>query len=166
MPCTGDAATESNTNGESNEVSDNVDYCPWYLYPDADTDGDGVCNPYASGPDCTGTDNCPLVANPGQADNYPPGGNGVGDACECECDFDCSGSVDADDVDKFMLDFGRNEFFDPCTNARFCYGDFDCNGAVDADDVTKFLEDFGRSLWNNPCPAVIGVCEVENWCTY
>ena len=56
LPCTGDPTTEINANGEGNDVSDNVDYCPWYLYPEADTDEDGICNPYASAPECTGSD--------------------------------------------------------------------------------------------------------------
>jgi hypothetical protein len=122
-----------------------------------DSDDDGI-------PDHL--DNCPQHNNPGQEDTYPPDGNGIGDACDCEADFDCSTGVDAEDVVSFLFDFGRSPFNNPCTNERFCYGDFDCNGAVDADDVTMFLEDFGRSQYNNPCPAVIGVCEMENWCSY
>ena len=109
---------------------------------------------------------CPLVANPDQADNYPPGGNGVGDACECESDFDCNGNVDANDVEKFLLDTGRNAYYDPCTNSRWCYGDFDCDGAVASNDVTKFLEDTGRNIYNNPCPVRIGSCSIEEWCNY
>ena len=164
FPCTEDPTTAINANGEGNGVSDNVDYCPWQLYPDVDTDGDGICNPYASGPACTGTDNCPLVSNPGQADTYPPGGNGIGDACECEADFNCDGDVDADDVTAFLLDFGRERTYNPCTNGRFCYGDFDCDGDVDADDVTKFLEDFGREPSFKPCPACTQ--GARGWCTY
>ena len=49
-----------------------------------------------------------------QEDNYPPGGNDIGDACECEGDFDRDGDVDGDDVGKFLEDFGRFEFNNPC----------------------------------------------------
>ena len=35
-------------------------------------------------------DNCPDVYNPDQKDTYPPGGNGIGDACECNTDFHCN----------------------------------------------------------------------------
>ena len=39
-------------------------------------------------------DNCPLDYNTDQEDTYPPGGNGIGDACDCESDLDCDGDVD------------------------------------------------------------------------
>ena len=118
-----------------------------------DSDGDGI-------PDVV--DNCPTVYNPNQEDNYPPGGNGIGDACECEGDFNCDGNVDATDVTAFLVDFGRNQYVDPCTSANPCNGDFNCDGNVDATDVIKFLEDFGRNLYNNPCPA----CVAGVWCSY
>ena len=160
-------STMLNADGSGNPVSDlHVDYCPWHTYQNPDIDGDGICNPYTVHPSCVGSDNCPLTPNPGQEDNYPPGGNGIGDACECEADFDCDGDVDAEDVTRFLWDFGRNEFYDPCTNERWCYGDFTCDGDVDAVDVNKFMEDFGRNPYNNPCPAVIGACQRQNWCSY
>jgi hypothetical protein len=118
-----------------------------------DTDGDGV-------PDSS--DNCLNTPNPGQEDTSPPQGNGIGDACDCECDFSCDGDVDADDVETFLADFGRNGFIDPCEADNQCKGDFTCDGDVDADDVTTFLEDFGRSPFNNPCPQ----CVTGDWCVY
>lgn len=118
-----------------------------------DTDSDGV-------PD--DEDNCPNTPNPNQEDNYPPQGNDIGDACDCEADFLCDGSVDSGDVTLFLIDFGKSEFLNPCTNEIPCNGDFNCDATVDADDVTKFLEDFGRSEFFNPCPA----CEVGDWCSY
>ncbi len=107
-------------------------------------------------------DNCPNTPNQDQLDQYPPQGNNIGDACDCEADFDCNGNVGSLDVTSFLWDFGRSEYYDPCTNDRWCYGDFDCNRAVDADDVSKFLEDFGRGQYFNPCPT----CEVGDWCMY
>ncbi len=97
-----------------------------------------------------------------QADNYPPGGNGAGDACECEGSFTCDQSLGSDDVSLFLLDTGRNTYNRPCTNPDPCNGDFLCDGSVDAYDVTKFLEDTGRNLYNNPCP----VCDGSAWCSY
>jgi len=123
------------------------------FYDTSDFDGDGISND---------EDNCPDTPNLGQEDTYPPQGNGIGDACDCECDFDCSGSVDANDVTEFLGDFGRSTFNNPCTNALPCNGDSNCDGNVDALDVNKFLEDFGRSQYNNPClPCVAGP-----WCNY
>jgi len=123
--------------------------CP--AVPDAD--GDTVI-------DCD--DNCPKHPNPGQEDIYPPGGNGIGDACECEADFDCDFDVDAVDVTAFLGDFGRGQYNNPCSSGDRCNGDFLCDGDVDATDVTKFLEDFGRNTYNNPCPA----CVEGDYCVY
>jgi hypothetical protein len=109
-----------------------------------DSDGDGVLD---------NVDNCPFDINPDQDDSYPPGGNGWGDACECEADFNCDGDVAATDVLNFLVDFGRSQFDNPCTNTAPCNGDFKCDGAVGADDVNKLLEDFGRSQFFDPCPA-------------
>ena len=136
---------------DNDEIPDDVDDCPFDA--DNDVDRDMICGD---------VDNCPNTQNSDQLDSYPPQGNGIGDACDCECDFDCSGSVDATDVDSFLTDFGRSTFNDPCTNASPCNGDVDCNVNVDASDVNKFLEDFGRSQFNNPCPA----CTVGDWCVY
>jgi len=107
-------------------------------------------------------DNCPDTYNPGQEDTYPPGSNGIGDACECEADFDCNGAVDADDINAFLTDFGRDPSFKPCTNEKPCSGDFECNGNVDSDDVTIFMEDFGREPSFSPCPD----CAGGDWCSY
>lgn len=71
----------------------------------ADSDGDGV-------PDYK--DNCPDVANDGQQDTYPAGGNGIGDACECEGNFDADQDVDGGDAAKFKSDFGRSGLSNPC----------------------------------------------------
>ena len=113
-------------------------------------------------------DNCPNDYNPNQEDNYPPQGNGIGDACDCESDFNCDGNVDAIDLTIFLIDFGRSVFCGgnflciACGNDNPCPADIDCNVNVDAGDVVKFLEDFGRGQYGNPCPA----CEAGTWCVY
>ena len=107
-------------------------------------------------------DNCPNEYNPFQEDTFPPQGNGIGDACDCEADFNCDGNVDAVDVGLFLDHFGRNAFFNPCTNENPCHGDVLCDTDVDATDVNNFLEDFGRSQFFNPCPA----CVSGDWCNY
>jgi len=133
------------------DSSANISFVCCYDTDDSDEDGTGnIC------------DNCPETPNPLQEDQYPPEGNGIGDACDCECDFDCSGGVDATDVTAFLGDFGRSTFFNPCSNADPCNGDVDCNGSCDANDVTNFLTDFGRSQFFNPCPA----CVTGSWCVY
>ena len=121
--------------------------------PLSDMDGDGI-------PDIH--DNCPVTPNPGQEDSYPPGGNGIGDACECEGDFTCDGDVDGSDVFLFKSAFGRNPLYNPCTGDSPCNGDFNCDGDVDGGDTVLFKADFGRSEGNNPCPA----CVAGDWCDY
>jgi hypothetical protein len=49
-----------------------------------------------------------------QDDNFPPGGNGIGDACECEGDFNRDGDVDGSDAAQFKVDFGRGDYNNPC----------------------------------------------------
>ncbi|HET9477640.1 MAG TPA: thrombospondin type 3 repeat-containing protein [Dehalococcoidia bacterium] len=62
-----------------------------------DMDGDGACNPGAPSagpaPGCTGTDNCPIVANAGQEDFDA---DGQGD--ECDSDDDADGVGDGDET--------------------------------------------------------------------
>jgi hypothetical protein len=107
-------------------------------------------------------DNCPLVANPGQEDTYPPDGNGIGDACECEADFDCDGDVDKDDLETFMANYNQSKLDKPASAIDLSRGDFDCDSDIDDNDQIKLLEDFGRNPLNNPCP----VCEIGDWCSY
>jgi hypothetical protein len=97
-----------------------------------------------------------------QADHYPPGGNGIGDACDCEGNFNCDLDVDGSEVTAFLVDFGRGGYSTPCTNGNLCNGDFTCDGDVDGSDVTKFLEDFGRGQYDRPCP----MCDGSVWCIY
>jgi hypothetical protein len=107
-------------------------------------------------------DNCPEIYNPEQEDTFPPGGNGIGDACECEGDFNCDRDVDGADIIFFKTDFGRSLFNNPCNAIDPCSGDFDCDGDVDGLDGMLFKADFGRASFNNPCP----LCTVGEWCVY
>jgi len=70
-------------------------------------------------------DNCPTVYNPAQLDNYPPGGNGVGDVCD---DVDKDGIIDRDEdlgPDGVQATGDETNPMDPDTD-----GDGLCDGAV------------------------------------
>ncbi|MDX1779002.1 MAG: hypothetical protein R3339_08980, partial [Thermodesulfobacteriota bacterium] len=139
-------------------VQSTVDFLAYFNLcptdPGNDYDNDGVCG--------DADDNCPFIANQGQEDLYPPGGNNCGDACECEGNFDNDEDQDGTDAANFKTDFGRSIFLDPCINSIPCKGDFDCDADVDGTDAAKFKEDFGRSTFSNPCPA----CPTDPWCVY
>jgi hypothetical protein len=99
-----------------------------------DTDGDGVpdaddnCPAHPNGPNlgtcihgtlgeiCTDSGECGTggFCSTNQEDDYPPGGNGIGEACECEGNFDFDQDVDGTDAARFKSDFGRSPFSDPC----------------------------------------------------
>jgi hypothetical protein len=163
-------ALEVGDDSDGDGISDDLDNCP--DYPNGPFQGtctldDGKNLMVRTGQFCTVDADC----DPGefcektQADTYPPGGNGIGDACDCEADFDCDDTgfdVDALNVEQFLWDFGRSQYNDPCSNNRPCYGDFNCDSNVDADDVPKLLEDFGRTLYAHKCPA----CIPKDWCVY
>ena len=134
---------------------------------DCDYDGVGdICDADTIDPDNDGVDvicdNCTAIANPGQEDNLPPGGNGIGDTCECEGDFDCDGDSDGTDASNFKINFGRNTYSNPCKSGDPCNGDFDCDGDADGTDAALFKSDFGRSQFQNACPS----CVVADWCVY
>jgi hypothetical protein len=121
-----------------------------------DGDDDGIA---------TVIDNCPDHYNRDQNDTFPPGGNGIGDACDCEGNFNCSLDLDTDgsDASTFKANFGRGGFIKPCTDSDSCNGDFSCDGDVDGTDASLFKQDFGRSTFLNPCP----VCFLGmEWCNY
>jgi aminopeptidase N len=118
----------------------------------------------STGQVCTVDADCPPpgICEKVQADNYPPGGNGIGDACDCEANFNCDLDVDGAELTAFLADFGRGGYSTPCSNGIPCNGDFVCDGDIDGADLTKFLEDFGRGKYDRPCP----VCDGSAWCSY
>ena len=118
-----------------------------------DTDSDGDDIPAID-------DNCPSVYDPLQEDTYPPQGNGIGDACECEANFDDDDNVDGSDLALFKIDFGRNQYNQPCHSGDRCNGNFNCDDNVDGGDLAIFKEDYGRNQYNDPCPPSV----TEPWC--
>ena len=109
-------------------------------------------------------DNCLCTPNLDQDDNYPPEGNGCGDACECEGNFDGDDPTDIDvdgsDLATFKEDCGRNQYNQPCHAGDRCNGNFDCDDNVDGGDLALFKSDYGRNQYNNPCP----YCPRDPWC--
>ena len=93
-----DDATEV-PDADADGVGDTADLCPLTAagelvdangcsLPQVDTDADGLCNagaPSAGPASCVGTDNCPLLSNPDQA-NFD--GDALGDLCDPDDDND------------------------------------------------------------------------------
>lgn len=119
-----------------------------------DTDGDGV-------PD--GADNCPLLANPGQAD---ADGDGLGDVCD-NCPFvanpdqaeaDADGVGDVCDNCPAVPNPGQEDLIDGDGIGDACDpadddGDFNGDGVVDGDDIGDFVTCFVSGSAAGPCAA-------------
>jgi len=178
-PENGPRLTIINTDPDDDGISNEEDNCPDANNPGQfDIDGDcmgDACDPDPNDPDnpiitddtdndniSDACDNCPVVPNHGQEDTYPPGSNGIGDACDCEGNFNCDTDVDGSDASTFKADFGRSVMVHPCIAGDACNGDFTCDGDVDGTDASLFKQDFGRSSMKTPCPA----CVQGEWCGY
>jgi len=151
------------------------DNCPLDSNPgQADNDADGAgnvcdnCSQIPNGPNlgvcaetcdvfryslkpCTSDGDCPdecwsCMMN--QEDNYPAGGNGVGDVCEwCYAEFDGDGNVYPSDLSVFLGEYGRTD----CNiNPPPCQSDFDGDGNVYPSDLSVFLDEYGRT----DCPVM------------
>ena len=102
----------NDVDSDSDGVPDYIDNCPETPNgPSAGTCTKGY-NTYIGEPCTTPGENTSECGDNGfcsmdQEDNYPPSGNGCGDACECEGDFDQNGNIDAMDIIMLKIDFGR-----------------------------------------------------------
>jgi len=127
-----------------------------------DADGDGVANCF---------DNCPTVANPGQADgdgdaygdacdNCPTvsnptqadcDGDLIGDACEGEPDCNFNGIPDSCDIaSTFSQDLNANGVPDECEAfVSYCFGDGPTNGGPDCPCSNNVPIGFQRGCVNS-----------------
>ena len=98
---------------DDDDVADTDDNCP--SHPNGP--GLGTCIYGAAlGQSCMNNSQCGAngFCSLNQEDGFPPGGNGIGDACECEGDFNADGDVDSSDAAKFKADFGRDYSYCSC----------------------------------------------------
>ena len=130
--CVTDLANQSSCTGA--ECDPPADCCANFIITN-DVDDDGIaddednCPNHPNGPDlgtciygsaigqaCSDNQECGAggFCSMDQEDNFPVGGNGIGEACECEGDFDADGDCDGTDAVTFKADFGRSNFSNPC----------------------------------------------------
>ena len=152
-----------------------------------DSDGDGIED---------SSDTCPLIPNgpdlgvcyamssysPDIGETCVSNGECQGDyidcimdqedyVCDCTASFDCDFDVDANDIVYFLENFGREQYYMPCTTDNPCMGDFECDGDVDADDVEQMMLNFhghlgcGVTFCFSPCITCIEGNYVYS-CTY
>jgi subtilisin family serine protease len=130
-----------------------------------DEDCDGICDPGASDPNCSGSDNCTNTPN-GLYLGTCTWSEMISCTTSTECGTDglCSMGQEDEDEDQWgdacdncpnHHNPDQEDTFPPEGNGRGdacdCEADFDCNGNVDAGDVGTFLIDLGRFEFNNPC---------------
>lgn len=179
--CTGidncpNIANASQTDSDGDNVGDVCDLCPGTA-PGAtvdqygcasaqiDSDGDGICNPGAVSPLCTGNDNCPTVANgPAQASNPLVGnqtdtdGDGLGNACDSDIDGDGLGNAPTDQCPLHPEDYNGFQDGDGCPD------DIDNDGIVSSSDACPFVaEDLDGYQDYDGCPEpdndLDGICD-------
>ena len=115
---------------------------------DVDADGDGVCDVPAlsDGNDCSGTDNCPGVANADQSDFDA---DSLGDACDDDVDGD--GAANAVDACPNTPVGATMAAAPGCSTAQVAAFDSDGDGACD-DAAAAAAAPSGVCAGVDPCP--------------
>ncbi|GEM_PF-3832338 len=157
----GCSASQKDSDGDGvNDTSDSCPSTPATERPvdatgcsqhEVDTDMDGKCNSGKTSTLCTGTDNCPTIANGNQNDRNT---NGVGDACD---DPDQDGLFDTTDNCKDYYNPSQEDM-DKDGIGNPCDSDKDGDGVLNTVDDCSTTQGVSK---NTGCPAASGSLKVR-----